>query len=486
MTRFGRRSIEERAAAALMKAGLTGRDALLAVAVSGGPDSMALLHVLLRLREPLALRLHVAHIDHDFRGEEAVEDARFVKAQAEALGLPATIGKEDPVAYKEAHRISSMEEALRLVRYAFLARTAREVGADAVALGHTSDDQAETVLLHIIRGAGLHGLRGMEPDSVLSVRQEGLDVKLVRPLLDVSRAETRAFCEQNGIPFRDDTTNRSMRWTRNRVRYQLMPALRGYNPRVQDALLRLSRTASEEVAALEELAERVYQQATRSKIGLDALDVRVLRAQTELVRKLVFRRAYQRAAGSSAGLEGRHLDALARLVDAPPGKRLHLPNGVVASATYGTVRVSARAPRSVPLPPLEGEHRIAVPGESHAGLWLVRSSVLRPPSSFPDGIREAALDLDALGHNVCLRSRRPGDRFQPLGVPADKKLQDFFVDEKVPREWRDRVPLLVGERGIAWVVGYRIAHWARVTPETKRAVLVVFQETGPSLPDRPC
>ncbi|MDP3063259.1 MAG: tRNA lysidine(34) synthetase TilS, partial [Chloroflexota bacterium] len=203
-------------AEALRRAGLTGRNATLVVAVSGGPDSMALLHLLLRLRGSLSLKLHVAHIDHDFRGQEAVEDARFVAEQAVALGLPTTIGKEDPVAYKTAHRISSMEEALRRVRYAFLAGVARDTAAAAVALGHTADDQAETVLLHILRGAGLHGLRGMEPLSTLHLPQDGVEVTLARPLLEATREDTRAFCQQEGVPFRDDTTNRSMRFARNR------------------------------------------------------------------------------------------------------------------------------------------------------------------------------------------------------------------------------------------------------------------------------
>jgi len=292
--------LQRRVAEALQEAGLAGRGATLAVAVSGGPDSMALLHLLLRLRELLSLDLHVAHIDHDFRGQEAVEDARFVAAQAVALGLPASIGKADPVAYKAAHRISSMEEALRRVRYAFLAQVARDVGADAVALGHTADDQAETVLLHILRGAGLHGLRGMEPLSTLSLPQEGVEVKLVRPLLDVTRDETRAYCQQEGVPFRDDTTNRSMRFARNRVRFQLIPALRAYNPRVREALLRLAKAASRNVEYLESQVDWAWHGAVTLEGEALVVDSEALRLHGELVQRLLLRRAYEWFASTAA------------------------------------------------------------------------------------------------------------------------------------------------------------------------------------------
>jgi len=182
----------------------------------------------------------------------------------------------------------------------------------------------------------------------------------------------------------------------------------------------------------------------------------------------------------------RHLDAMASMLVAPPGKRLHLPKGIGLITEYGKLRVGRGLADTCPLPPLEGVHSLAVPGvtrvggwpPARTGGWLVWAEALdAPPAEFPDGVREACLDWDAVGARLQVRSRKPGDRFQPLGMTGEKKLQDFFVERKVPRAWRDNVPLVVGERGIAWVVGYRIAHWARVTSETKRVVRLELSQT---------
>ena len=249
--------VEARVKAALERAGYTGGDNLLVVALSGGPDSMALLYSLLSLRDSAGLRLHVAHLNHNFR-EEAEEDARFAAAVAAQLGLPATIGKSDPVAYQRETGISSFEEAAREVRYGFLAGVAEQNDAAALALGHTADDLAETVLMHVIRGSGIHGLRGMEEVSAWRSREGNREAVLIRPLLDVTKSETAAYCHQSGIAFREDPGNRLLRFTRNRVRHELLPILESYNPRIKDALVRLARSSAMNVDYLEGEVARVW------------------------------------------------------------------------------------------------------------------------------------------------------------------------------------------------------------------------------------
>ncbi|MEK7814959.1 MAG: tRNA lysidine(34) synthetase TilS, partial [Chloroflexota bacterium] len=260
--------LERLVAAALRRGGYSGNNTTLVVAVSGGPDSSALLYSLHRLGEQHRLRLHVAHLNHDFRGEEAEADARFVTALAQELGLPVTVSKRDPVEYQRQRRISSFEQAARELRYAFLADVATEAGAAAVALGHTADDLAETVLLHLLRGSGLHGLRGMAELAPWPWPTAAPGLSMFRPLLQATKAETVAYCQELGRDYRQDTGNYLGRFTRNRVRHDLLPRLAAeYNPRVGEALTRLARTAALELDYLEEEVDRVWPQVATAAEG---------------------------------------------------------------------------------------------------------------------------------------------------------------------------------------------------------------------------
>ena len=476
-------SVELKLRSALERGGFAGQHALLIVAVSGGPDSVSLLHALLRLRERARVTLHVAHLNHNFRGEEAEEDARFVAGLAASLGLPSTVDRADPVAYQREAGLSSFEEAAREVRYSFLSRVARETGAAAIALGHTSDDLAETVLMHIIRGSGLHGLRGMEPLSTWRDRRGGREAILFRPFLEVTKAETAAYCEARGLAFRIDSGNLSPRFTRNRVRDHLLPALREYNPRIAEALQRLGRAASLDVSYVDEEVDRVWDSVARRGRDHVVLDERRLAGLHPLVRRMVLRRAYESVAGHTRRLRESHVAAMDALVASEPGKTVQLPAGLSLARGYGTLHLGAESPEApCPFPPMEGEHQLPPPppsGEATVELpvWRVVYG-MQPRGAAPQrGPFNASLDAGTLGGDLRIRSRRPGDRFQPLGMKRDKKLQDFFVDQKVPREWRDRVPLLVSGERIAWVVGYRVAEWAKTTPDSEGVLRVEFFTT---------
>ena len=250
--------LDRQVAASLRRAGFLrqaqdgGRGATLVVAASGGPDSTALLRCLHRLQDEHRLTLHVAHLNHDFRGAEADHDAAFVQRLADGLGLPCSIDKQDPIAYQRERGVSSFEQAAREMRYAFLSSVALSAGAAAIALGHTADDQAETVLLHLLRGSGLHGLRGMAEVSGWPWPEPRPGPLLFRPLLAVTKDETAAYCGALGQPYRQDSGNFMWRFTRNKVRLDLMPKLaRDYNPRIREALARLSRAAADEVDYIE-------------------------------------------------------------------------------------------------------------------------------------------------------------------------------------------------------------------------------------------
>ena len=469
----------------LRRAGMSGTGAAIVVACSGGPDSTALLRSLHRLQSSHNSSLHVAHLNHDFRGAEADHDAAFVQLLADRLGLPCSIDKEDPIAYQRSRGISSFEQAAREMRYSFLYSVAAAVGASAVALGHTSDDQAETVLLHILRGAGMQGLRGMAEVSHWPWPADGRGPLLFRPLLDASKADTAAYCRELGQTYREDSGNYLWRFTRNRVRLDLMPRLaRDYNPRVRDALLRLARIAGDDSDFLDsELDSRWDDIATVGEAGV-LLDAGELAALHLALQRRAMRRAYSLVAGDSRTLGESHLDAMLGLVqDRRGGRSLDLPRDISARFEANILRIFCRD-EGRPVPNLRGDYSIRVPQEYgqtvefEAEGWRLSMrmaiSLSSRDSDAPAGQRfTASLKGDVLGREVTLRTRRPGDRFQPSGMTGTKKLQDFFTDAKIPRDQRDSVPLLVCERGIAWVVGHRVANWA-LTDDDSAALWVDF------------
>ena len=232
----------------------------LVVAVSGGPDSVCLLHILVRLREELDIELHAAHLNHQLRGAESEADASYVADLAQRLEIPATIESRDVKAYQALHR-TTLEEAAREVRYAFLADVAGAVGAERVATGHTSDDHIETILIHLIRGSGTRGLRGLLPVSQWPV--PGAKLTVIRPLLETSLEETAAYCRNQKISPRTDTSNLSSEPLRNRIRRELLPQLRSYNPQVAGALLRTARLASYDLAYIDKEVARLWGRVAR-------------------------------------------------------------------------------------------------------------------------------------------------------------------------------------------------------------------------------
>ena len=464
----GIEGVEARVAEALERAGYVDNGTLLVVAVSGGPDSMALLYCMVTLRESRGIRLHVAHLNHNFR-EEADEDARFVAAVARRLEVPASVGKADPTAYQREMGISSFEEAAREVRYRYLTKVASDISAAAVALGHTSDDLAESVLMHILRGSGIHGLKGMDELATWSDRVDGPVAILFRPLLGVNKRDTEDYCKKLGIDFKVDPANRLLRFTRNRLRHDLLPELESYNPRVREALSRLSRSASLVTDLLDREVDGHWPEIAQRQSDDLYLDSTRLETLHPLVQRMVLRRAYREQAGDTRRLGEVHLSAMEELINAAPGKMLTLPKGLWLHRSYGRLILSRRETPPCPFPKLEGVFGFTLP---HSGVesamvipgWRISARFLTS-QALPDHPYEAALDATSVGDIVQIRGRVPGDRFQPLGMSLEKKLQDFYVDEKVPRAWRDRIPLVVTERGIAWVVGYRVAEWARARLE---------------------
>ena len=508
-------NLDRQIAAALRRAAFPPGAALI-VAASGGPDSTALLRALHRLAPNFRLRLHVAHLNHDFRGAEADHDAAFVQQLADRLGLPASIDQQDPIAYQKQRRLSSFEQAAREMRYAFLYAVAQSARAPAIALGHTADDQAETVLMHLLRGAGPQGLRGMSQLTPWPWPQPHTQPapQLFRPLLTATKADTAAYCQTLYQPYRQDSGNYMWRFTRNKIRHDLIPNLtRNYNPRIRQALTRLSRAAAADCDYIQTQLNRHWPTIAQETPHQITFNINALTSLHPALQRQALRRAALTITADAPDplrLRETHIESMLDLLHNPQGGRaINLPQGITARRQNNTIQLTRQAAKPS-LPPLNGDHPIPIPQnpaetiQTNADGWRITIQTIpsnhpvtiqtippNPPISHespyppnpappnhPQPPYTAQLDRNALGNAAILRTRRPGDRFQPNGMTGTKKLQDYFTDAKIPRQQRDHIPLLATPRGIAWIAGHRTAQWA--TPRKNHPTLQITLTPPPN------
>ncbi len=446
----------------------------LLVAVSGGPDSVCLIYILAKLQEELDIRLHVAHLNHQLRGAESEADARYVSDLAHRLGIPATVDQRDVKAY-QAQQHLSLEEAAREVRYAFLAQVARFIGANRVAVGHTIDDHIETILMHLIRGTGITGLRGLQSGSLWQSLEDSLTV--VRPLLAVSRQETASYCHDHQLMPRLDASNLSLSSLRNRIRHQLLPLLQSYNPRVADALLRTARMAGDDLAFIDKEIASLWGEIVQEQEKAIILDKERFLELPSTLQRYLLRAVIERLLGNLKDIEVRHIEEIMGVLTKPAGKRISLPGGLIFSIEYDKYLVSPDPAAVSPFPALSGEFRLKIPGETLLPGWRVEASIInREQMGEADEDFVAYFDLDKAGDKLMVRSRQPGDRFQPLGLSQPKKLGEFMIDTKIPQAWRQRVPIVCSPEHILWVVGWRIDDRVKVTESTSQILCLKFEQ----------
>lgn len=465
------------------------------VGVSGGPDSLCLLHLLMRLRETLDLRLHVAHLHHGARGADADADADFVADLARRYDLPVTIGRQDVPAIARQHRLA-FEEAARRVRYAFLAHVAAETDASRIAVGHHADDQAETVLMHLLRGAGPSGLRGMLPATPLDAYRllEGLGgfhlpadpPILIRPLLDVRRAAIEEYCQNWGLEPRFDRSNLDTTHFRNRLRHQVLPLLETVNPNICQRLCHTAQVIAADYELLEALGEQAWattvSEETAEAIRFDraAWQRLPLSLQRSLIRQAAYRLRPHLRDVSFVHVE----NAVQVAQEGVVGAQATLPDGLLLTAERAHLTIAGAGwapPPSTPCLPAGSAVDIALPGATplpqsdwvlHAGLleqWnLADIAANADPWT-------AYLDAEALAAPLRLRTRQQGDRFRPQGLGGHgPRLSDWMINARVPRAQREGLPLLVAGEEIVWVCGWRIAETAAVGPETQRVARFRF------------
>lgn len=437
--------------------------------LSGGPDSVCLLVVLDRLKEHFGINLYAAYIEHGLRPGETPAEIDFCKRLCLSLNVPFSVISVDVKSFAKERGLNK-QEAARELRYKALNEAAHTAGAAKIALGHTADDQAETVIMRLLRGSGTLGLSGIPP-----VRKN-----IIRPIIGVERKEIELFLDIEQIGFLVDSSNLEDKYMRNKIRRTVMPALKGLGPDIAITIARTADICREEDDYLElqttKALMKLIGRKTDTSIELFILPI-------ERMNKAVVRRIIRRAVSAVEGLRGIsfiHIEALLDLVKSGhSGDRLYLPRGVRAIKGYSTLTITSDHPATLETQIIESPGDVIIRETSVvlncASIDIRELTPLNTPSAgedfdSADGRRKALFDAEKLCFPLQIRSRRPGDYFYPSGFGKKKKIQDYFVDEKVPRDLRDSIPLLLSDKEIVWVVGYRTDERYRIDKNTVKAL----------------
>jgi tRNA(Ile)-lysidine synthase len=451
------------------------------VAVSGGADSLCLLHLLNQLCGPARryphIRLHVAHLNHQLRGAASEHDARAVAHIAEQWQLPATIGSIDvPALARQEQR--SLEDAARTARYRFLREVAH---GQLIAVAHHQDDQVETLLMHWLRGGGISSMVGLQP------RQQDI----IRPLLAVSHADTLAYCQQHHLLPLEDASNTDTRFLRNRIRHELLPLLEAMNPNIRETVLRNAEVMSTDAAWIEKQVDLcwpaviVTEQDQRIQLATHHLLALPLSIQRHLIRRVT-----ARLSDGQSPLELRHFKIIEQLLQKEARETaltLHMPRRIHVTLTSHTLTFAHAQPATTTstisntetILPIPG--RVSIPGSC----WTAMAEVIEDEKVYTALHNEnwqhvwrlltaqqysVYADGNLIGDRLLIRMRRAGDRIQPLGMAYEKKVQDVLVDRHIPRAARDQIPLFFTAQHCAWLAGIQLDNRVRLTPDTRKVV----------------
>ena len=415
-------------------------DGILA-AVSGGADSVCLLWVLHDLAEEMGIRLAAFHLNHGLRGAEADRDEQYVRKLCEEMGIPCHVVREDVRTFARTNSMTE-EEAGRVLRYRYLEEAAETFGCNKIATAHHKDDDAETVLMNLFRGTGFQGLGGIRP-----LRQTNTGRTVIRPLLGLSREEIEAYLEQKGCSWCEDSTNSELQYARNKVRNVLLPWIKEeVNDRAAEHVLRMASLASQaDVYFKAEAAKILGEDRTRVSNG-------VFDAQPELIKGYLVREMIAEAAGQEKDITARHVEAVCSLTGPGGGTHVDLPYGLQAVRGYEWLEIRLR-------------DQVPVYGENMENLLEMRVFPWKKDREIPKNQYTKWFDYDKIKGTLCVRTRETGDYFLYSGGKR-KLLKRYFIDEKIPEEMRDRIPLLVDGNHVLWVIGHRISEYYKVNEDT--------------------
>jgi len=443
--------------------------ATVVAAVSGGPDSMALLHLLRAMADEEPFRIVAAHVNHQFRGAESDAEAELVRRVAGEWGIPFESAELGMPAYLSESG-ENAQAAAREKRYEFLKEVARNYGAPCLLTAHHADDQAETVLMRVIRGTGIGGLAGIR------FRRKEDELELIRPLLRITKCELLNYCKRNGVPYAVDSSNIDRHYFRNAVRLDLMPMLEPYNPRLKESLIRLADMASADDDYMEEQTLRAFREGvTPSEKGF-RLERRRFRGLHVALQRRLIKLILNCSSDPRRMLDFRQVEEVAAAIaqEHPTVIRLDLGDGWVLKREYDEAYIGPEPPEPA------GFTYIVTEAASEIAIEEIgqRVRLERVKGSVPadrTNRREACFDADGISFPLRVRSRLPGDCMQPYGLNGTKKVQDMFVDAKVPRSRRDKLPLLADREGrVLWIPGMRRSSLALVGAETRETLRITF------------
>ncbi|NRF94711.1 tRNA lysidine(34) synthetase TilS [Paenibacillus frigoriresistens] len=438
------------------------------VAVSGGPDSVALLHVLFALAERYSWRLVVAHVNHQFRGAESDAEAFFVGKLADDLGLPCEIGVIDVPAYIEETSLNG-QAAAREKRYEFLHQIAAKYSANRIAFAHHADDQAETIMMRILRGTGPSGLVGM-PE-----RRREKKVELIRPFLRIYKTDIVNYCAQHEMTYCKDSSNELRKYFRNQIRLDVMPMLKQYNEQLPESLNRLTDLMRAEDDYLAKEAEQVFRQKTTFQQACCRIERRDFTELHVALQRRLIKLILNCLCLERDRLDFTRIESMRELIleDQVSNQVLQVDEQVYIVREYESIQFQTFAPSPKPYAYEVGldTSELNLP-EVEAKLiysWVPASS--KETAAYSSSATDVFLDLDQLILPLVVRSRRSGDRFEPYGLNGSKKVKDMFIDAKMPLSRRDVIPLLVDASGqILWIAGFRRSKHALVGPDTVRVL----------------
>lgn len=452
----------------VLEYGLIEEEDNIVLGLSGGPDSMALLYVLIEIKKKISFNLFLAHVNHGVRGDEALKDEEFVKMTAKRLKLPYFSTRVDMIGEAKKEGISA-EEAGRKLRYGFFERILKKQGKGKIAVAHNKKDQAETLLMRIMRGTGIDGLKGMD-------FQTG---NIIRPMLDIDRWEIEKYIEDKKIETVLDKTNLETIYTRNKVRLELIPYIEeNFNPNIVDTLFRLSENAALDSKFLDEFTDNRYKKiVTKRDKEFITFKYESFKNEDIPIKRRIIRKAILDLTHTLQGIEDVHVTSIIELFyKKETGKMINLPNSIIAKVAYDDLIIEKVKKESTRenknnnlLQDLKLGNNILDDYAIELDLDIIEKRDVDLKRTSPN---KKYFDYDKIVGKISVRNRKDGDRFSPFGMRGTKKLKDYFIDEKIPRDLRDKIPLLVDENNIIWVIGYRASEIYKVDKDTTRVLKV--------------
>lgn len=445
----------------ILKYNLISKGDNVVIGLSGGPDSMALLYCLYEIHKNLGFNLIAAHVNHGVRGEEALADQLFTEEICKRLNITYHTVNVDMNQYGREKGITA-EEAGRELRYGFFRSLLKNAGGGKIAVAHNKNDQAETLLMRIMRGTGIDGLKGMEFKTG----------DIIRPLLNVSREKIEDYIRVNNIETVLDKTNLLPIYSRNKVRLELIPYIEdNFNPNIVDSLWRLSQTTSLDTDFLESYCKERYNLIVKKEqencIIIDGVK---FNGEQRSIKQRLLRLAIQNLSGDLQGFTEKHIvSTLELFTKLETGKQINLPNGLICRISYEDLIIEILNDITHD----DFNYKLEVGENYFKSLNLnLKLSIIDNYNGLHLGKDNKYFDYDKIRGNLYIRNRKYGDKFTPLGMKGSKKIKDYFIDKKIPREKRDKIPLLVDEENIIWIIGYGVSELYKVSEDTTKILMI--------------